>query len=449
MGTNPEPQAVSADEAAALAEQAIVFGLPLVYIAVQIDTNTNVATPGRGRAPLGQFAHFRQLPDASDQVVVGLNLDTLYSLASLDLSDGPVVLSVPDMGDRYWLMQLIDAWNNVPAVPGSRTLGGKGGDFAIAGPGWSGQLPDGLTELRMPTSLGIVAGRTYVSGPDDYPAVHALQDQYRVVPLKAWGSDWAPPAEVPVQPGVDLKTPVPRQVLAMSPETFFGRLNALLATNPPYPDDAPVMERIAQLGIAPGAEFPWTSFESEAQRAIAAGVEAGKQAIHAQEQHLGDHINGWQITLDMGRYGTRYAYRAAWTFFGVGGNLIEDACYPLAATDGTGEPLDASHQYTLQFDSDQLPPVNAFWSLTMYDPDSYLVANPINRYALGDRSGLTYADDGSLTLYIQTDPPDAAPQSNWLPAPQHGRFKVALRLYSPKPEVANGTWRPQPIRRMG
>jgi hypothetical protein len=447
MSDRPGQSPVSPGEAATLAEEAFVFGMPPVYIAVQVETMTNVATPGPGRAPLNQFGHFRQLPDASAQVVVGLNVDTLYSLASLDLSGGPVILSVPQMGDRYWLMQLIDAWNNVPHDPGSRILGGDGGDFAIVGPGWTGELPEGVSELRMPTTLALVGGRTYVSGPDDYPAVHALQDQYRLVPLQAWGTSWMPPAEVPVQPGIDAATPVPRQILAMGPETFFGRLNALLPANPPYPADAPVMERIARLGITPGAAFPWASFAPAVQEAISKGVEAGKQAVRAQEAHLGEHVNGWQMALDMGRYGTRYAYRAAWTFFGVGGNLIEDACYPLAVTDGQGDPLDSSHGYTLHFGPGQIPPVNAFWSLTMYDPESYLVPNPINRYALGDRSGLTYADDGSLTLYIQREKPGASRETNWLPAPEEGRFKLALRLYSPKPQVAQGTWKPPPIKR--
>lgn len=449
MSARLDREAVSFDEARGLAEEAFVFGLPLVYIAVQIDTNTSVAKPQGPRAPLNQFAHFRQLPDASDQVVVGLNVDTLYSLGSLDLADGPLVLSVPEMGERYWLMQLVDAWNNVPHAPGARTLGGKGGDFAIVGPGWSGELPEGLSELRMPTSLGVIGGRTYVSGPDDIPAVHALQDQYRLVPLEAWGSDWTPPAEVPVKPGVDAKTPVPRQLLAMTPETFFARLNALLPASPPYPEDAPVMERIAQLGIVPGVEFRWASFDPQMQNAISEGVEAGKQAIREQEAHLGEHVNGWQVALDLGRYGTKYAYRAAWTFFGVGGNLIEDACYPLALTDGNGEALDSAHRYTLHFQADQLPPVNAFWSLTMYDAESYLVVNAIDRYTVGDRSGLTYNKDGSLTLYIQADKPDgASKETNWLPTPSKGGFKVALRLYSPKPEVAQGKWQPQPIVRV-
>jgi hypothetical protein len=342
------------------------------------------------------------------------------------------------MGDRYWLMQLIDAWNGVPHVPGTRTIGGRGGDFALVGPSWQGELPAGVGELRMPTTLGVIGGRTYVAGPADYEAVHALQDHYRLVPLAAWGGDWTPPAEVPVKSGVDAKTPVPRQVLAMSPETFFGRLNGLLVDNPPYPADAPVLERIAALGIAPGAEFPWGSFPPSVQQAITEGVEAGKQAIHEQEQHLGEHVNGWQIALDMGRYGTKYAYRAAWTFFGVG----------FAVVDGNGELLDSSQRYQLRFAPQELPPVNAFWSLTMYDNESYLVPNAIDRYALGDRSGLAYGQDGSLTLFIQRESPGPAKESNWLPAPSQGGFKLALRLYSPKSEVADGSWQPPPIERL-
>ncbi|WP_405015723.1 DUF1254 domain-containing protein [Kitasatospora sp. NBC_00070] len=421
--------------------------MPLVYIALQIQTTSQVTRPDKGRAPVNQFAHFRELPDASDQVVVGLNVDTLYSIADLDLSGGPLVLSVPPMGERYWLMQLIDAWNNVPHVPGTRTIGAGGGHFAITGPDWSGELPEGVEELRMPTNLALLGGRTYVSGPQDYAAAHRLQDQYRLVPLAAWGSDWTPPAEVPLQPGVDARTPVTTQVFAMPPDRFFSRLNDLLATNPVYPEDAPQMERLAALGIGPGAVFPWDDFTPEVQGAITRSVEDAKETVRSAQAHLGENVNGWMVTLDMGRYGTRYPYRAAWTFFGVGGNLIEDACYPLALTDGQGRPLDASHHYRLHFDKEQLPPVDAFWSLTLYDPDSYLVANPANRYALGDRTGLDYGDDGSLTLTIQAHEPTGG-SANWLPTPTEGAFKVALRLYSPKPEVAQGTWEPPAIERL-
>ena len=201
--------AMKPDEARTLAQEAWVFGMPLVYIATQIDTVTHVAKPQGPFAPINQFAHYREFPDASNKTVVGLNVDTLYSLASLDLSQGPIVLSVPEMGNRFWLMQFIDAWNNVPHAPGSRTVGGKGGNFAIVGPAWKGTLPAGLTELRIPTNLVLIGGRTYTRDKDDYPAVHALQDQYKLVPLAEWGKAYTPPADVPLKPGVDSKTPVP------------------------------------------------------------------------------------------------------------------------------------------------------------------------------------------------------------------------------------------------
>ena len=233
----------------------------------------------------------------------------------------------------------------------------------------------------------------------------------------------------------------------MTPRDVLRTAERALARESAVPGGRPGDGADRQARDRPGVEFPWASFEPAVQEAITNGVEAGQQAIRDQEAQLGEHVNGWQVALDLGRYGTRYAYRAAWTFFAVGGNLIEDACYPLATTDGTGAKLDSSHSYTLHFKRDELPPVNAFWSLTMYDTDSYLVANPINRYTLGDRSGLTYDDNGSLTLYIQSEKPDARNETNWLPAPTEGGFKVALRLYSPKPEVAQGQWQPPPIER--
>src|SRR5215813_3022056 len=264
-------QKLTADEARTLARDAWVFGMPLVYVEKQIDALTHVTKPEGHFAPINQFAHYREFPDASNRTVVGINVDTLYSLAQLDLSNGPIVLSVPDMGNRYWLMQLVDAWNNVPHAPGSRTVGGKGGNFAIVGPKWSGTLPGGLTELRIPTSLVMVGGRTYTGGKDDYAAVHALQDKYKLTPLSAWGKGYTPPADVPLKAGVDTKTPVTAQVLAMPPEVFFSRLNTLLVDNPPDPADPQIMARLAQLGIAPGATFSMVTFSPEVRKAIEEG----------------------------------------------------------------------------------------------------------------------------------------------------------------------------------
>ncbi|WP_179443467.1 DUF1214 domain-containing protein [Rhodococcus sp. ACPA1] len=201
--------------------------------------------------------------------------------------------------------------------------------------------------------------------------------------------------------------------------------------------------------MAPGDTFAIGAYPAEVQSAIDDGVAAARQAILKEEPNLGEHVNGWAIARDLGRYGTRYLYRAAWTYFGVGGNLAEDAIYPLAVVDGEGRFLDGAHRYTLHFTEDELPPVNAFWSVTMYDADSYLVPNDIDVYALGNRSSLHYAHDSSLTIAIQAEQPDNTSTTNWLPAPRSGRFKLALRLYHPREEASKGIWQPPAIRRLG
>src|SRR5262245_24784550 len=265
---DPPPTRPDAAEARTLARDAFIFGLPLVFIAGQIDSLTHVPRPDSLRAPINQFKHHSESPDTANGTHVGFNVDTLYSLAELDLSQGPMVLSIPPMGDRYWLMQLVDAWNNVPHAPGSRTLGGRGGAFAIVGPGWRGTLPAGLVELRMPTTLAMLAGRTYTAGGDDLPIARALQEQYKLVPLTAWGGPYTPPVDVPLKPDVDADTAVPEQVFALSPEEFFRRLNRLLVRNPPYEADRPAMARFARLGIAAGAAFSTVAFDDDVQAAI-------------------------------------------------------------------------------------------------------------------------------------------------------------------------------------
>ena len=216
------------------------------------------------------------------------------------------------------------------------------------------------------------------------------------MPLSAFGKNYTPPTDVPLKSGVDEKTPVPNQVLAMSPEKFFNSLNCLLVTNPPEPADPETMARFAKLGIGPARIFSMGAFSPEVQKAIEEGVAEGIKTM--KETVRGKIVNGWQIALDMGRYGKKYAYRAGWTFYGVGGNLPEDAIYPFGEKDIEGKPFNGANKYTLTFKKEEIPPVDAFWSLTMYDKDAFLVDNPINRYALGDRSGMKSGNDGSLTL---------------------------------------------------
>lgn len=440
------------DEARTISQEGFVFGLPPVYIASQADVMTNVVKPEPGRAPFNQFDHHRTFPDAKNNKIVGMNVDTLYSLAQLDLTAEPMVLVVPPIeGNRWWIMQIVDAWNDVPAALGSRTHGAKGGTFALVGPNFKGKLPDGLEKVLVDTSLCAIGGRTYTAGKEDYAAVNKIQDQYKLIPLSKWkGKDavYNPPVNVPVKPGVDVKTPVPNQVFKMSAEQFFGRLCELLVDNPARKLDAPMMAKLARLGIKPGAKFQMDAFDAEIRKAIESGVADGQKAILDGESKMGERVNGWQIARDLGRYGTKYSYRATWTYFGVGGNLVEDAVYPLALVDSDGKKLDGASRYVLRFAKDQIPPVDAFWSLTLYDKDSYLVENPINRHALGDRSKCKLGDDGSLTLYIQSGSPGADKESNWLPAPTDGPFKLALRLYVPKKQVANGTWKPPAVERV-
>src|SRR5262245_34587390 len=239
---------LSAADVKAIAQDAYAFGLPPVYIALQADVMTNVAKPEGGRAPFNQFDHHREFPDAKNNKIVGMNVDTLYSLANLDLTTQPLVLVVPPMdGSRWWIMQVLDAWNDVPAAPGSRTHGAKGGAFAITGPNFKGELPAGLEQVRCGTSIAALGGRTYTAGPDDYAAVHKIQDGYKLIPLSRWkgvNTSYTPPTDVPVKPGVDAKTAVPAQVLKLSAEQYFGRLCELLVNNPARPADAPVLARL-------------------------------------------------------------------------------------------------------------------------------------------------------------------------------------------------------------
>jgi hypothetical protein len=384
------PSSPTPAEAKAIAQEGYVFGLPLVYIALEADVLTNVAKPELGRAPSNQFDHHREFPDAKNNKIVGMNVDTLYSLAHLDLTAEPIVLVVPPMEEkRWWIMQIIDAWNDVPAAPGSRTHGQKGAAFALIGPNFKGTLPPGLEAIRCDTSICVIGGRTYTGGPDDYAAVHKIQDEYQLNPLSQWkglgGTDYTPPSEVPVKTGIDAKTPVPVQVFKLPAEQYFNRMCQLLVNNPARPADAPIMAKLARLGVKPGATFKMSAFDADTQKAIEEGVAAGQQEIRDGESKMGEMINGWQIARDLGRYGTKYSYRATWTYFGVGGNVVEDALYPFGLVDADGHKFDGSNKYVLRFDKDEIPPVDAFWSLTMYDKDSYLVDNPINRYALGEQ----------------------------------------------------------------
>lgn len=430
-----------------LGVEAYIYGYPLVLMDVTRSVLTNAPKPAELAAPLNQFCHVRTFPDDTMTKIVSPNADTLYSSAWLDLTKEPLVMSVPEIGKRYYLMQLLDAWTNVFASPGTRTTGNGPGDFAIYGPDWAGILPTGVQGIRSPTNTVWIIGRTQTNGKDDYRVVHVIQDQYKLTPLSEFGKAYTTPANVQVRADVDMDKPPVEQVADMSTVMFFSRLNDLMKENPPTLADAEAIRRFAALGIGPSQTFELESLDRHVAKGLEGCVEAARTAINsAAKKPYGKKYNGWEFVLDAGQYGTDYLRRAVVAFVGLGANLAEDAIYPCATNDPDGLPLNGSSSYEITFLKGQLPPVGAFWSITLYNSKHFFVKNSINRYAIGDRDALKFNDDGSLTIYVQNSSPGPPNESNWLPAPRD-IFSLLMRLYWPKKQIIEGLWRPPAIER--
>jgi hypothetical protein len=430
-------------EISAIAEDAFVYGYPLVLMDVTEEQMTS-APAGSFGAPVNHFRHAERLPSPEDRIVVRPNTDTLYSSAWLDLSRGPVILRVPDTHGRYYVMEMMDAWTNVFAAPGTRTTGAEARAFAVVGPGWSGTLPGEVVPLRAPTNTVWILGRTQIQGPDDLPAVQAIQQQYTLTPLEGSGRREANAARhAPQHQASPPAAPPPAVVDEMRGLAFLRTLAALMRDNPAPARDAPILARLDEIGFSPGHPFlPGP----EVAGALDQAKRRAEQRIIAAAQHIGTSENGWRVVLhDIGSYGTSYDVRAAVARIGLGANLPEDAVYPTAFVDGMGRPLTGDRKYVIHFAPGQLPPVNAFWSLTLYDSSGYFATNPIGRHAIRDRDALQYNADGSLDLVIQSESPGTARESNWLPAPAGERFNLTLRLYWPRPAVLQGAWQPPPV----
>ncbi|HQR38089.1 MAG TPA: DUF1254 domain-containing protein [Blastocatellia bacterium] len=444
--TTPQPATNAAatggsQELVQIATDAYVYGYPLITMEYTRRVSTNLAAPEGDKAPMGQFAKLRQYPDASFNAVTAPNADTLYSTAWLDLTTEPYILSVPDMGDRYFLLPMLDGWTNVFQVPGQRTTGDKPQKYAITGPNWKGgTLPEGVTEYKAPTNMVWILGRTYCSGtPEDYAAVHKLQDEMTLVPLSAYGKPYTPPAGK-VDASIDTKTAVRTQVNSLSTEAYFKELATLMKANPPAAADAPILARMAKIGLVPGQDFDASKWDAATTTAMAGVPKAAFEQIMASFKTAGTNENGFVFTTKTGIYGTDYLQRALITAVGLGANRPEDAIYPTSEADATGQPYDGANKYVVHFDKGQLPPVKGFWSLTMYNADYFFVANPINRYSISARQNLKPNADGSIDLYIQNASPGADKESNWLPAPT-GKFILMFRFYWPEDAIINGTWK--------
>jgi uncharacterized protein (TIGR03000 family) len=436
------------EDALRLGIDAYVYGYPLVTMEMTRRVMTNVQEPEGSRAPMGQFANLRTYPNASFREVTTPNADTLYSSAWLDVSKEPYILSIPDEGDRYYLVPMLSGWTDVFQVPGKRTTGDKAQKYAITGPNWKGTLPEGVTEYKSPTSMVWILGRTYCTGtPEDYRAVHEIQDKYSLVPLGAYGKEYTPP-KGKVDPAIDMKTAVRDQVNKLDAAAFFKMMTALMKDNPPAPADAQIVEKMAKLGVVSGQEFDASKLAPAVATALPAVPRAGIKKIMAQEKKAGEVSNGWMFTTKAGEYGTDYLQRAFITAVGLGANRPQDAVYPMTKVDGTGRPLNGANRYVMHLAKGETPPVRGFWSLTMYDSEMFFVANPLNKYTVSPRDELQTNADGSIDLYIQNESPGKNKESNWLPAPK-GDFVLMLRLYWPNdknPTILNGSWKPPSVK---
>ncbi|HWE48704.1 MAG TPA: DUF1254 domain-containing protein [Bryobacteraceae bacterium] len=442
-------QTLSPDQIRSIASRAYIFAYPMVLMEY---TRRNAVGPnGAGENRLANAPAF---PQAGPSNVIRPNADTLYSSSWLNLAKEPVMLHVPDTQDRYYMMQFMDAWTETFSVPGKRTTGTKEGWFALVGPGWTGHLPEGAQRIDAPTNTVWLIGRTQTNGPSDYENVHAIQRGYKLMPLSHY-----PDGVPPVAPGIGRRvagvemTP-PKQIARLGAAEFFTLFAGLLTANPAHPADAPTMQDLARIGIVPG------KFDPSIVDATAAGKEAFEAGVQEATGRLNGSgggprriarsgANGWSGGLSdgttaVGKYGTNYASRAAVARGGLGANPPEDAIYMSCAQDSTGEALDGSHKYRIHFDKGNLPPVRAFWSITMYGSDGFFIANPINRFAIGDRDPLKFNADGSLDLYVSQSAPESTLSSNWLPAPA-GVFNLTLRLYWPMDAALSGKWVPASV----
>jgi hypothetical protein len=335
-------------------------------------------------------------------------------------------------------------------VPGKRTTGTEAQTYAITGPGWSGTLPPGVKELKSPTNIAWLIGRVYCTGtPEDYAAVHALQDQFKLVPLSFYGKDYTPPPST-VDPSVDMNTPVREQVNRMDAVAYFTLLAQLMKTNPPSTADAPEVARFAKIGLVPGQDFEPTKFNANFVKRVPQ-VAFDRIMLQVKVNKAIKNVNGWIYDTATGIYGIDYPNRALVTAVGLGANRTQDAIYPFSQKDADGHDYDGTNKYVMHFPKGQLPPVSGFWSVTMYDPNYFFVANPINRYSISPRQNLKTNADGSTDLYIQNQSPGAGKESNWLPAPT-GKFILMLRMYWPNedpPSIIDGTWTIPAVKKIG
>lgn len=442
--------ALTADEAKSIAMDAYVYGYSLITTEVTRVQMTHVPQLSLAelKMPMGQFLNVPHYPPAEERRISAPNADTLYSIVWIDVSE-PQVFSQPAMPDgRYYMFPMYNLWMEDFASMGSRTTGQGAANYLLTRSDWTGEVPEGMVHVPAETRYMVILGRTYANGSEaDYKKVNALQAQLKVTPLSAWGSDYTPKA-----PTLDAApysmTDKPQQViLDMGTEGYFDMMARLMCDiAPPTAADAPMVEKMAQIGIVPCESFALGKLPADVQEALAHLPQEALQKISDNQSSLGEMVEGWQITKGLGAFGTEYMKRAVVAAFGWPSNVEQDAVYPYTTVDSTGAPLNGANRYTLTFAKGEEPPAKGFWSITMYEIDHgwWFFPNELNKFTVSPRNDLKANADGSVTLYFQNESPGEDKQANWLPAPK-GDFILMLRMYWPQesdPSILDGTWTP-------
>jgi len=441
---------ISPQETKRIAEEAYIYAFPMMMgYRFAYGTFLQPASPAylgpANAGPFGEAVTF----DYKYKDVISANADTPYSLGLLDLRGGPVVLTVPEITDRYYVMQFENLLGDNELFVGSRATGSAAGSYFLMGPNWKGDVPEGFSgSFRFETDIVFMLGRTQLLNADDQPALAEVMRQYRLEPYEVFQG-----GEAPTLPAFDWPhwdDPASRD------ERFIGYMNALLPLYQPiHPSETELFARFASIGIGSGVSFDPDALSDEQRQAIVQGIAAAIEALTRKLPEVGRIVNGWTMASAFGNrafFNGDHALRALGAQLGWGGNDEIEAFYPSARVDANGETLDGAHAYQIQWEND--PPVNAFWSITMYDKSydgaaGYMVKNPINRYLINSTTkGLIRDADGGLTITVQrAEPNDPVKRANWLPAPE-GEFYMSMRLYWPKPAALDGTWEPSLVERV-
>ena len=450
ISCSQKTKSLTPDEARQIAEEAYIFAYPMLEHYKTMFAMAMYDKSGAYVAPFNVFFNRTSLTGPKDTIVVRPNNDTFYGGAWLDLSTQPQILKVPAIsGGRYYSFQIIDMYTHNIDYIGSRKTGNGAGAYMFVGPDWKGEVPKGINKVIKSEGNYLVAlGRTQVFGPDDVDNALAVVSGYKLESLSQYlGQD----VEVTDSPLLNLPPFNPEKI---SNENFIGYFNALMAYGKIHQSEKELFQKFAKIGIEPDKPFNPEEFDPGIIKAINEGIKSGMEKIREEASTLGERKNGWQLVANA--YGPRelmqgkYLKRAAGAYFGLWGNDLEEAYYPESTADSDGEGLNGSkHNYLLHFDKEQLPPVNAFWSFTMYKlPQQLFIENPINRYVISSATeGLKYNEDGSLDIYIQKDNPGPEKESNWLPA-YDGPFSLQGRMYMTKPEALDPLYVPPAVERV-